>query len=733
MNIFSLKRWHKITLGILIFLAMVLFAAPRVGKYYIVKHSPELIGRTISIDKVRLNYFTGTLRIQNFKLFEADGKSVFLSFKRLKINIDYLPLLKNEYSIKYVYLDDPYVQVLQDGDKFNFSDLITSDTTSVAEKDTIPSEPAKYIINDIRILRGYVKYTDQQLDHTIALDSLTLEIPGFTWNSDSTNLDVNFDFVDGGGLYSSLAVNQADSTYSVKLKLDSLNLDILKPYVQSYMNVSAIHGFLSNDLQIKLSMQSIMKLFVSGINHIYGFKLIDTLDRTIFSFNDLAIDLDTFQLDKNRLRINSVTLKDPFILFEMIDTTNNWLALIKPTTEDQADTLTQSADTTGDSSDFTYNFPRLQISGGKVQFNDKTMRYPFSYSIDNIHIESSDAAGNPGKLDVKMTAGLNGTGNFSTEAIVNPEDFNDLDLGVSVKQFRMKDVNAYFMHYFGYPVTGGIMNFSTDNKFRSKSLTSDNILYFRKFILAEKTDKQAEFKIPLRLALGILSDKDGIIDLKAPVKTKGDEVKVTNLGKIIFRIIGNLFVKAAVSPFNALAGAFNVDPASLQEIKLSLTEPEPDEKNMKSVDVIANILADKPGLTADFYYCIDRTRAADTLAYIKAGEDYAGYARSTGLNIRNVPDSTLMKYIINKMPSGTSQGSGNIKLLCRTYFGENKLNAGIDSIRNLQTRFMSNYLGSDKGLAATRFRIIETAPDTIKPSLYYPAFRVYFTAGGENQ
>ena len=82
----------------------------------------------------------------------------------------------------------------------------------VAETDTVQSEPIKYIINNISINSGFVKYTDQILNHNISMNRVDLNIPGFTWNSDSTRLGVDFRFIDGGRLYSDLALNQADST-----------------------------------------------------------------------------------------------------------------------------------------------------------------------------------------------------------------------------------------------------------------------------------------------------------------------------------------------------------------------------------------------------------------------------------------------------------------------------------------------------------------------------------------
>jgi hypothetical protein len=722
------KKRHKIILGILSFLVIVLFALPRVGRWYVVKHSNELIGRKLEIKKIRLNYFTGTFRIYEAKLFESDSKTVFMSFDQLKVNLDYIPFLKNEIFVKSISLDDPFVEVLQNSDRFNFSDLTASDTTSVV-KDTVPAAPMKYIINNIKINRGYVKYTDVLLDHTIALNKLDLLIPGFTWNSDSTNLDVNFRFVDGGGLYSSLALNQADSTYSVSLKLDSLNLDIIEPYVHSNFRISALHGYLSNDIKIEGNMRSVMQLSVKGINHIYDFSLIDTLNRNILSFKDLTADIKDIQPDKNIISINSLTLTDPVVLVEMIDSTNNWLALMKSSGSEKPDTLKQPSGDSSESYSGSYTFSKLQISGGKILFSDRTLRYPFEYSLNNIKLESTPITGTD-KLSLNIAAGLNGTGTLEMKASVSPVNFKDIDLALTIGQFRMKDLDAYFKHYFGFPVTGGILNYKTENKIRPNSLNSDNSIYFRKFTLDKSLKTKTEYHIPLRLALGILSDKDGIIDLKAPVESKGEEVKVRNLGKIILKIIGNLFIKAAVSPFNLLSSSYNVDPATLQEIRLDLMDPSPDEKNLKSIDIIADILNKKPGLNLDIFYCSDHTQALDSLAYLMTVEDYLKSHKTDNQNAIRVADSTLASFILSGLSSTGLKGDSSIKKLCRNFIGTERLEAKLDSVKTVQIGFIKNYLNRDKEIPVTRFNIYPVSPDTIKPAGKYPAFRTYFTAGG---
>jgi len=726
----SFKKRHLIIPGIILLIAIILFAAPRIAKTYIVKHSPELIGRKIAIGKIRINYFTGTLRITDLKLFETDGTTAFVSFRQMKVNLDYLPLFSNEFVVRYISLDDPYVQVLQDGSRFNFSDLITSDST-INEKDTIPEEPTKYIINNIRISRGFVKYTDIPLKHTISLDSLDLQIPGFTWNSDTANLDVGFNFVEGGGIRSGFSVNQADSTYTVNLKIDSLNLEIIEPYVAGNLNISDLKGFYSGDLLIKGSISSVLNLFVKGDNHISGFQIKDTLNRTILSFNDLFVGLDTFDLSRNLLRINGIRLQNPQVLFELTDSVNNWTTLIKYSAPGLADSLAQTVDTTASESEFSYNIPHVEITGGTVLLSDRNLKYPFGYRIDSLKLDLSQIPETNDRIALKLSALLNKTGSINTEGTINMADpSNDLDISLEIKQFRMADVDAYFRQYFGFPVKGGLMSFSTTNILRPRSLESTNHIYFRRFNLDKKLPEKTEYNVPLRLAIGILSDKDGIIDLKAPVKMKGDEVKIINLGRIIFRVIGNLFVKAALSPFNLISQLQGVDEESLKQIRLDLTNESPDEKGLRSLDVLSDILNKKPLINLDLIYCINREKAIDSLAYIYTRNEFL---RSTGASIsdeRKIPDSTLVRFALGKNPAESSLGSGNAGAIYVKYAGTERLNVRLDSLSKLHTGFISNYLSVERALPSNRFRIIETTPDSIKPVTATPSFRLYLNEEG---
>lgn len=718
----ALKFWQKIGLGIILFIFILLFAAPRITRNYMVRHSMELIGRKLDIGSIRVNYITGTLRIDSLVLYEKNPPAVFLGFRRLKINFRYLPLFRNEISISEILLENPHVQIIQDGDLFNFSDLAETDTTVA---DTATGPPLKYLLKNIRISRGYVTYTDIPLANTIAMNNLDLNIPGFTWNSDSTDLAVDFRFVDGGGLFADLSLNQADSTYGVHLKLDSLNLGILQPYITRSLNISSIKGFMSNDLTIRGSMQHVTQVFIRGVSSVYDFQLSDLQERAILTCKSFAVDIDTFRFDKNRVHLKSIDITGPFVWIEMIDSTNNLLALVKYDSTETTESLAEKDSVSGTAGAFT--FSRLTVRDGSIRFTDRTLRVPFDYTIGKVMLDGAPADAF-GQLRFHMAAMLNNTSGVVSDALFNPGDLTTVDFGMSVKQFRMKDVDAYFRHYFGFPVSGGMLNFSTENQIRPLLLSSDSKVYWRKFTLGERTGDSSVYHVPLRLAIAVLSDKDGIINLGAPVEMKGEQVKVRQLGRIVFKIIGSFFLKAATSPYTMLADLYKMNPDRLREIKLLLFEDTPDKENMETLDVIADILNKKPALKAGFYYYRDEAGAMDSLAWTMARKDFYAYLEKEPGSADS--DTAFRAFILHNTPA-TDTAAWDMPGMCRRYVGEENLINRLDSLRKGQIGFLNDYLTREKVLAPARFSIVSDPVDTIRSKSSLASFMIYFTAADE--
>ena len=74
-----MKKWIKIllvTLGIIAVLVVTtILLLPPIAKNYLEKHSKELVGRQITIEKLRFNVLNGKLRIDQIAMLEPDDST----------------------------------------------------------------------------------------------------------------------------------------------------------------------------------------------------------------------------------------------------------------------------------------------------------------------------------------------------------------------------------------------------------------------------------------------------------------------------------------------------------------------------------------------------------------------------------------------------------------------------------------------------------------------------------
>jgi hypothetical protein len=86
--------------GILGLVILILVLLPGFARRYAVNHSKQLLGRQIELEKLKINYFTTTIRLIGFKMYEADEKETFVSFDTLLVNLQPLNFLRNELVIE---------------------------------------------------------------------------------------------------------------------------------------------------------------------------------------------------------------------------------------------------------------------------------------------------------------------------------------------------------------------------------------------------------------------------------------------------------------------------------------------------------------------------------------------------------------------------------------------------------------------------------------------------------
>ena len=224
-----------IVLGILVglFLLLAVLVSP-IAKSYIEKHSVELIGRQITMDKLRVNLFNASVKIEGCHITEQDLKTDFVTFDTLKVAINPFKLISKEVNIRYITLAGPDIKIINMGERFNFSDLLElGDTTETV--DTTPSEWAIGIYN-INLHDGRFTYTDKGMNSSWALKNIKVAIPGLYFGGQETNAGISLALADGGTLTTDATYDADNDKYGLDLQLDKVALRNAEPFAKDFLN-----------------------------------------------------------------------------------------------------------------------------------------------------------------------------------------------------------------------------------------------------------------------------------------------------------------------------------------------------------------------------------------------------------------------------------------------------------------------------------------------------------------
>ncbi|HEX6224645.1 MAG TPA: hypothetical protein VFZ52_09555, partial [Chryseolinea sp.] len=122
------RKWIARWLIIFAILAVTLYAAAASAGYflkkYLVEHSEEWTGRKISIGSISINPLKLSVRVDDFKGFEAKSDAVFVSFDELYVDVVLFPLFSKNLVVEKVMLTEPHMRIVMTGESFNFDDLV---------------------------------------------------------------------------------------------------------------------------------------------------------------------------------------------------------------------------------------------------------------------------------------------------------------------------------------------------------------------------------------------------------------------------------------------------------------------------------------------------------------------------------------------------------------------------------------------------------------------------------
>lgn len=126
-------------------------------------------------------------------------------------------------------------------------------------------------------------------------------------------------------------------------------------------------------------------------------------------------------------------------------------------------------------------------------------------------------------------------------------------------------------------------------------LEGDNDITIKKLQLGEKVKSEQAKDLPLGLAVALLSDANGVIQMNLKVKGNLDQPDFS-LGNIFWDVLGNTLRKAVTSPFSLLASLAG-GSEDLDELPFLPGEPDLTPTQQEKLTKLAQALKDRPKLS----------------------------------------------------------------------------------------------------------------------------------------
>ncbi|MFM7707406.1 MAG: DUF748 domain-containing protein, partial [Gammaproteobacteria bacterium] len=409
----------------------------------------------------------------------------------------------------------------------------------------------------------------------LALTGVTLNARGYSTQPGATvAFDTAFGINAKGRLESSGTLRPDDLETRAKVALRALPMTDFEPYYADLVRLNLRGG--SIDAQGDLRYASPHKdaepaLAFKGEATVRNLIARDRLvKRTFLRWRALRFNGIDYSGAAARLAIASIDADAPFVdLVINNDGTTNISDVLKsdglsPEAERRAQTAERAKHTARPDTEeqpLRVDIGRVNLKGGSANFADFNVRPNFAIGLQTLNgsvtglssVQSSRA-----KVDidaavdkyapVKITGEVN---YLAAEAYTN--------LAANFRNIELTTFNPYSGKFMGYRIEKGKLSIDTTYLVQDRKLRAQHKILVSQLKLGEKVESPDATKLPMKLAVALLKDRDGDIRLDLPVSGTIDDPQF-KIGPIIWKIFVNLLIKIITSPFTLLSSLFGGGP-----------------------------------------------------------------------------------------------------------------------------------------------------------------------------
>jgi hypothetical protein len=589
-----------------------------------------------------------------FNQFKASlpGRHVLTEIDAVSLQKISVDVLKRQAKIGEIAIHRPQLGLLREGaDSFAFAkpQAATQSAPAVKPAQTTQTVPAKtstqtptqatspwqWSIGQITLAEGEVTYRDTAVAKSLPLAISALTLTAGPLSSDAARpvkVQINGGLNQKGSLDIAGEVTQTGQA-DLALAVSQLDLVALQGWVSDVSPVLLTRGDVDfkGQLQWRDGAGKVKgNLAINRINLLDKHTSEDLLRWQVLSLSGLEVDTPTANrplaanlgtIDLKNFYANVLLTKEGQLNLNQLsaaqttpagDNTAKTQATAEPTTP-----ASPATTTTATPARPNLRIGRITFTNGTIDFADHFIQPNYATQITQLngHVDPLKAGTlSPIELHgkVERTAPLDITGQI--DPLSQPIG---LAIHATARSIELAPLSSYSGRYVGYKIDKGKLSVEVDYKIRQGQLEATNHIFLDQLTFGEKVDSKDALSIPVTLAVALLRNSRGEIDINLPISGSLNDPQFS-IGGIIWQVLGNLLTKAITAPF-ALLGSLFGGGEDLSEISFPAGQSLLTPAITSRLEALTKALTERPGLTLEITGTADR--ATDKAGFSQARLD----------------------------------------------------------------------------------------------------------------
>jgi len=549
-----------------------------------------------------------------FALKSALSPQPAATMAKLDLHGGYISLNDKTVKVQTIILSGLQTQILRKANMLNWQALLepatqtlttTPKTGQTGNKKTSMDADWKLALDRIALEDGTVHFEDKSTASPVSLDiqKAVLEIRDASLDlTRPLPFNAQFKIKQGGQFDASGKLALAPFNGDLKLNLNSLSLKPFAPYLNQVALLRLNDG--SANVGGKLTFKSRKTLNTQFQGGFSVNKLAISEEgggATFLGWKTLASDSLKLGLSPNQLHMDELRIVQPvgkIIIYE--DKSINIKRIMRAHAEPPSpvNNTATPADSGVGKNDFPATVERIKIDNGDLEFADFSLKPQFGTYINTLSGVINGLSTSPETIaQVELDGKVDEYGSARISGSIQPfhaSDFTDLKL--TFRNLEMNRLTPYSGKFAGRRIESGKMSVDLEYNIKNRQLSGENKFVINRLKLGEHVDSPDAVNLPLDLAIALLEDSDGNIDLNLPVSGSLDDPQFS-YGKIIWKAFTNVLGKIITSPFRALGNLMGIRSDKLDAVAFDPGSAElapPEQEKLKNV---ALAMAKRPALT----------------------------------------------------------------------------------------------------------------------------------------